>query len=77
MNDEKDISSVLSGLIESLNTVNNTGVSDDTPKAEVISADSSKVDLNKAINDRIYGLITQDSLTTEQVALLSALLKTL
>lgn len=46
------------------------------PDASLFPKDSNEVLLNKLINDHIYGLLSLDSLTSQQVALLQALLQT-
>lgn len=44
--------------------------------AVVVSKDSENVKLHKVIDDCVYGLLSQESLTPQQVALLAALLQT-
>lgn len=67
---DQDAASMLDSLMESFgNLATGSG-------AEVVVVDSTKFDTAQLIEDRICGLLLQDSLTTEQVALLDALLQT-
>lgn len=43
---------------------------------ELVPKDSTQADINKVINDNIYGLLSSKSITAEQVTLLAALLQT-
>ena len=43
--------------------------------ATVLSKDSTGVDIKKLIDDTIYGLLSEESLSTEQVQLLSGLVQ--
>lgn len=60
---------LLGGVFDSLTGIipNNT--------AETVVVDSTGTNLNQLINDHIFGLLTQKSLTPSQVALLAALLQ--
>ncbi len=44
--------------------------------ALTVPLDSIGVDMNRLINDHIYGLLSLDELNTQQIALLAALLQT-
>lgn len=43
--------------------------------AVLVPKDSSETLLSKLINDHIYGLLSQEELTSQQIALLTALLQ--
>lgn len=49
-------------------------ISKDTTK--LVPKDSCGIDLADLIDDHVYGLLSEDSLTNQQITLLSALLQT-
>lgn len=44
------------------------------PTADIVVKDCYNADLEKLVGDRIYGLLTQDSITIPQLKLLSILM---
>lgn len=59
------------GLFSSLGDLAKTG------SVELVRKDSIGVDIDRMILDHIYGLLTLDTLTAEQVTVLTALLGTI
>jgi len=65
---DKEFEGMLGGVLDSFSTL----TKGDT--AVLAPLDSVEVDLNKVIDDHIYGLLSLDELAPQQVALLAALL---
>ena len=69
MDSTPNISNMLEEAIGSLGNLAKTAT------ATVVVGNSSGVDLQKEIDDRVLGLLVKDSLTVEEIQLLSALLQ--
>lgn len=66
---EQDFSNMIGGLLESV------GDAAKSVPVEVLVEDSYTNDVQKLLEDRICGLLLQESLTPDQIALLSALMR--
>jgi hypothetical protein len=64
-----DFDAQLGGVFDTLSKVTQV------PTAIVAPLDSTGVDLDKVIDDAIYGLVSLDEMTAQQIMLLSALMQ--
>jgi hypothetical protein len=67
---DNNMSNILDEVLESLEALSRPSAD-----AQLVVKDSSEVDIPQLIADRICGLLLEDSLTTEQIALLAVLMK--
>lgn len=66
---DKDLNELLGGVFDSFSSLTKNET------ATLTSIDSAAIDLDKLIEDNIYGLLALDELSIQQIALLNALLK--
>lgn len=66
---DKDLNELLGGVFDSFSNLTKNET------ATLTSIDSTAIDLDKLIEDNIYGLLALDELSIQQIALLNALLK--
>lgn len=66
---DKDINELLGGVFDSFSSLTKNEA------ATLTSIDSAAIDLDKLIEDNIYGLLALDELSIQQIALLNVLLK--
>lgn len=66
---DKDLNELLGGVFDSFSNLTKNET------ATLTSIDSTAIDLDKLIEDTIYGLLVLDELSIQQIALLNALLK--
>lgn len=66
---DKDLNELLGGVFDSFGNLTKNET------ATLTSIDSAAIDLDKLIEDNIYGLLGLDELSIQQIALLNALLK--
>lgn len=66
---DKDINELLGGVFDSFSNLTKNET------ATLTSIDSAAIDLDKLIEDNIYGLLALDELSIQQIALLNVLLK--
>lgn len=69
MDNTPDPSTLLDNMMSSLGTIN------EPSKATLCPKDSTKVYVRKLVLDHIYGLLSQEELTEQQINLLDVLLK--
>ncbi len=66
---DKDLNELLGGVFDSFSSLTKNET------ATLTSIDSAAIDLDKLIEDNIYGLLALDELSIQQIALLNVLLK--
>lgn len=66
---DKDLNELLGGVFDSFSNLTKNET------ATLTSIDSAAIDLDKLIEDNIYGLLALDELSIQQIALLNVLLK--
>lgn len=66
---DKDLNELLGGVFDSFSNLTKNEA------ATLTSIDSAAIDLDKLIEDNIYGLLVLDELSIQQIALLNVLLK--
>lgn len=66
---DKDLNELLGGVFDSFSSLTKNEA------ATLTSIDSAAIDLDKLIEDNIYGLLALDELSIQQIALLNVLLK--